>query len=256
MEIAYTVLFFIYGIVLGSFFNVVGLRVPKKESIVKPPSHCPKCKRRLTVVDLIPVFSYLFLRGKCHSCGTKISPIYVMTEFVTGMLFAFSYWYIGFSFELIVAILFVSLLMIIIVSDIAYMLIPDKVLLFFLPLLVVGRILSPLEPWWDSLLGAAVGFGILLFIAIVQTLFPIGLRPRYNPYAFNTIRGICHRHDHRNHHVEGAKTRPQNPITLWPIHRPSRHHRLFLWRRHDPLVLESILKCKNHSGEWFFVLAL
>ena len=168
MEIAYTVLFFIYGIVLGSFFNVVGLRVPKKESIVKPPSHCPKCKRRLTVVDLIPVFSYLFLRGKCHSCGTKISPIYVMTEFVTGMLFAFSYWYIGFSFELIVAILFVSLLMIIIVSDIAYMLIPDKVLLFFLPLLVVGRILSPLEPWWDSLLGAAVGFGILLFIAIVS----------------------------------------------------------------------------------------
>ena len=90
MGIVIGVFFFLYGIVLGSFFNVVGLRVPKKESIVSPPSHCTVCDRKLGVLDLIPVFSYLFLKGKCRGCGSKISPIYPFMEFVTGILFALS----------------------------------------------------------------------------------------------------------------------------------------------------------------------
>lgn len=168
MEIVYASFALLFGLVFGSFFNVVGLRVPKKESIVHPPSHCTSCERRLTPIDLIPVFSYLFLGGKCRTCGSKISPIYMITELVTGLLFAFAVWKIGITVELIVALLFISLLGIIVVSDIAYMLIPDKVLLFFLPLLIIGRIVSPLEPWWDSLLGAVVGFGILFLIALIS----------------------------------------------------------------------------------------
>ena len=147
MEIAYTVFAFIFGLVFGSFYNVVGLRVPKKESIVSPPSHCTNCNRQLTALDLIPVFSYVFLGGKCRSCGVKISPIYMVTELVTGLLFAFAYWQIGWQPELAVALFFISLLVIINVSDIAYMLIPDKILLFFGPLLIIARIFSPLEPW-------------------------------------------------------------------------------------------------------------
>ena len=168
MDIAYTVVFFVFGLVLGSFYNVVGLRVPKKESIVTPPSHCTTCQKRLQPIDLIPVFSYIFLRGKCRQCGAKISPIYMLTEFVTGALFAFSYWKFGFTAELVVALLFISLLVIINVSDIAYMLIPNKILLFFLPLFIVGRVFSPLSPWWDSIVGALVGFGILYLIAVVS----------------------------------------------------------------------------------------
>jgi len=168
MEIAYTIFAFIFGLVFGSFFNVVGLRVPKKESISTPPSHCTNCQRRLTLLDLIPVLSYIFLRGKCRSCGEKISPIYLLTEIVTGILFAFAVWNLGLTIETAVALLFISLLMIIVVSDFAYMLIPDKVLLFFLPFLIIGRILSPLDPWWDSLLGAVIGFGILYLIAVVS----------------------------------------------------------------------------------------
>lgn len=168
MDIVYTVFAFIFGLVFGSFFNVVGLRVPKKESISTPPSHCTNCQRRLTALDLIPVLSYIFLRGKCRTCGAKISPIYLITELVTGILFAFTVWNLGLTIETAVALIFISLLTIIVVSDFAYMLIPDKVLLFFLPFLVVGRILSPLDPWWDSLLGAVVGFGILYLIAIVS----------------------------------------------------------------------------------------
>ena len=168
MDIAYSIVFFIFGIVFGSFYNVVGLRVPKKESIVTPPSHCTSCQNRLKPIDLVPIFSYIFLRGKCRQCGVKISPIYMVTELVTGALFAFSYWKLGLSAELVIALLFISLLVIINVSDIAYMLIPNKILLFFLPLLIIGRIVSPLTPWWDSLLGAVVGFGILYLIAVVS----------------------------------------------------------------------------------------
>ncbi|RKQ18030.1 prepilin peptidase [Ureibacillus endophyticus] len=168
MDIAYAIFALLFGLIFGSFFNVVGLRVPKKESIVTPPSHCTSCQRRLTALDLIPVFSYIFLGGKCRSCGVKISPIYLLTEFVTGILFGFAVWQLGITIETAVALFFISLLMIIVVSDIAYMLIPDKILLFFLPFLVLGRILSPLDNWWDCILGAVVGFGILLLIAVIS----------------------------------------------------------------------------------------
>jgi len=168
MEMAYTVTVFIFGLVFGSFFNVVGLRVPIKESIVRPPSHCTNCQRQLTALDLIPVLSYVWLGGKCRSCGQKISWIYPLMELITGVLFAFAYWKLGFTIEFFVAILLISLLVIIVVSDFAYMLIPDKVLLFFLPLLFIGRVLSPLTPWWDSFLGAVVGFGILYSIAVLS----------------------------------------------------------------------------------------
>jgi leader peptidase (prepilin peptidase) / N-methyltransferase len=168
MNLIWFVLFFIYGIIFGSFFNVVGLRVPKKESIISPPSHCTKCNRRLRLLDLIPIFSYLVLRGKCRGCGQKISPVYPLIELVTGVLFALSFIRLGFSFELIIALLFVSLLVIITVSDLAYMIIPDKVLLPFAIAFLILRWLIPTSPWWDSLLGAVVGFSILYFIAVVS----------------------------------------------------------------------------------------
>lgn len=168
MTIIYIFLFFIYGLVFGSFFNVVGLRVPKGESIVRPPSHCTVCDRNLTFKDLVPVFSYVFLKGKCRGCGTKIHWVYPVMELATGLLFAFSYYQLGFALELVVALLFISLLVIITVSDIAYMLIPDKILLFFLIPLIVLRVFEPLSPWWDSIVGAVVGFGVLFLIAIVS----------------------------------------------------------------------------------------
>lgn len=168
MTIMYTFLFLIYGLVFGSFFNVVGLRVPKGESIVRPPSHCMVCDRNLTIKDLVPVFSYVFLKGKCRGCGTKIHWVYPVMELATGLLFAFAYYQLGFTLELVVALLFISLLVIITVSDIAYMLIPDKILLFFLIPLIVLRVFEPLSPWWDSIVGAVVGFGVLFFIAIVS----------------------------------------------------------------------------------------
>lgn len=168
MALTYTVFFSIFGLVFGSFFNVVGLRVPKNESIAYPPSHCTKCDRRLTALDLVPVFSFLFLKGKCRTCGEKIHWVYPLMEFITAGLFALSFWKFGFTPELIISILFVSLLVIITVSDIAYMLIPDKVLLPMGILLLALRLFIPLDPWWAAIAGALLGFGLLLLIAIVS----------------------------------------------------------------------------------------
>lgn len=164
----YTVIAFIFGLVFGSFFNVVGLRVPKKQSIVHPPSHCTSCERRLTAIDLVPVLSYVLLRGKCRTCKATVSPIYPFMELLTGILFSLAYVHFGITAEFFAALLFISMLVCITVSDIAYMLIPNKILLFFLPLLVVGRIFSPLTPWWDSLLGAVIGFGVLYIVALLS----------------------------------------------------------------------------------------
>lgn len=159
---------FILGSVLGSFYNVVGLRVPQNQSIVRPRSHCTNCSRTLTSIDLVPVFSYIFLRGKCRTCGSKVSAIYPLIELSTGLLFMLAFNQFGFTLETLVAFTFISLLIIIIVSDIAYMLIPDKVLLVFAPILMLERLFIPLDPWWDMLIGAAFGFGLLFVIALVS----------------------------------------------------------------------------------------
>ncbi|OIJ10570.1 prepilin peptidase [Anaerobacillus alkalilacustris] len=157
------------GLVLGSFYNVVGLRVPNGQSIVRPRSHCSKCKRTLSALELIPVISYIFQKGKCKGCGTKISPIYPFIEATTGLLFVYAFHQFGFTSETIVAWVFISLLIIIFVSDIHYMIIPDQVLLFFAPFLLVMRLfLAPLDTWWNPFLGAVIGFTLLLAIAIIS----------------------------------------------------------------------------------------
>ena len=73
MTTLYMITFFIIGLFLGSFYNVVGYRLPKGESIVFPPSHCPNCKHRLSALELIPVLSFFIQRGKCRHCHEKIA---------------------------------------------------------------------------------------------------------------------------------------------------------------------------------------
>jgi len=159
---------FINGLFLGSFYNVVGLRVPAGKSIVYPGSSCPSCGHRLRAWELIPVLSYFIQKGKCRGCQSRISPIYPSVEFLTGVLFATAPLFVGWTGELIVALTLISLFVIIFVSDVAYMIIPDKVLLVFTGIFLLERFFVPLTPWWDSLLGAGVGFGLLLLIAVVS----------------------------------------------------------------------------------------
>lgn len=159
---------FLVGVIFGSFFNVVGLRIPNHESIVRPRSTCPTCRRVLTPSELIPIISYILQKGKCKHCKKKISTIYPIVECITGCLFCITPFFMGWNGETVVAFTLISLFIIIIVSDITYMIIPDKILAFFAVLFVIERGLSPLLPWWNSIAGAVTGFGMLFLIAIIS----------------------------------------------------------------------------------------
>ncbi|MCE7793496.1 A24 family peptidase [Salipaludibacillus sp. CUR1] len=168
MEVLLHVYLFVTGAVLGSFYNVAGLRVPKNLSVIKPPSFCPACQHRLTWIELIPVFSYLFQKGRCRNCSSRISSKYPLFELSTAILFTSAPLIVGWTVELIVALVFISLVVIISVSDLETMLIPDKFLIFFLCLIVPLRIIEPLTPWWDSVAGAAFGFLLFLLLAVLS----------------------------------------------------------------------------------------
>lgn len=130
-------MFFIIGAVMGSFFHVVATRLSNDESIIKPGSHCPKCNHYLKWYENIPIISYLLLGGKCSKCKSKIPLSYIVVEIVTGLLYAACYHSFKFSFDLIVALTFVSTLVTVIVSDIEYMIILDEVLIFSTLLLAI-----------------------------------------------------------------------------------------------------------------------
>ncbi len=91
LQISMYILIFLYGIVIGSFLNVVIVRVPRKESIVKVRSHCENCGYQLKWFDLIPIFSYLVLGGKCRKCKTKISAQHLVLEVLNGILYVFTF---------------------------------------------------------------------------------------------------------------------------------------------------------------------
>lgn len=181
----WTAYFAALGMVFGSFYNVIGLRVPNHESIIRPGSHCPKCGHSLSWNENIPVLSFLILRGRCRSCRAPISPIYPVFEALTGGLFACSFYRFGWSLEFLLAILFISLLVIITVSDLAYMLIPNKVLFPFAAAIAAVRLFHPASPWWSAWLGAVFGFCLLYLIAFftkgamgggdIKLFFVIGL---------------------------------------------------------------------------------
>ena len=166
MDVYWIISFFVLGILFGSFFNVVGLRFPKKLPFHNDRSFCPSCKSQLNWYELIPILSYIMQRGKCRDCRTTISFMYPFIEAATGCLFMFSYIKIGLELELLTALLLVSMLMILFVTDVMYMLIPNKILLFFLPLFVIMRMISPLDPWYDAIFGAVSGFSFIALIIL------------------------------------------------------------------------------------------
>lgn len=137
MEVYYAVVFFIFGIVFGSFYNVVGYRLPLHQSLISPPSHCTNCGHTLKAYELIPIFSWLFLGRKCLKCKQKISWFYPVFELSTGILFLVSYLIFGFSFKLLLVLTIISLLLIIIISDYQTLTIPDEIIIFGLAILSI-----------------------------------------------------------------------------------------------------------------------
>jgi len=189
---------FIGGLLIGSFLNVCIYRIPRDQSIVFPASHCAVCARDLRFWELIPVISYLFLRGHCRTCGARISPRYPLVEVLTGLVFLLLYSKYGLSIDFWAAIFLMSVLLVVFFVDYDHMIIPDKLVVAALlgaVLLVVYNCFWPVSiygdrNWWNPLLGALLGSGLLLLVALVgaflfkteamgggdiKILFPIGL---------------------------------------------------------------------------------
>ena len=154
---------FIVGLFFGSFYNVVATRLPKNESIIKPGSHCENCKHRLTWYELIPVFSYIFLKGKCKKCKIKLSIQYPLVEILTGLLFMVSYLIFGVSYDTLISIVLVSLVILIFISDIKYYVILDEALIVAGVLLLV---LLYLKGGFELLLTNTL-YGVCLFIIML-----------------------------------------------------------------------------------------
>ncbi len=161
----YSIIVFIFGAVTGSFLNVCICRMPRDESVVSPPSHCPTCMYRIRWYDNIPLASYLLLRGRCRGCGIRIPIRYPLVELGNGLLALALFLRYGPSPTFAALFLFCSALLVITCIDLEYRVIPDKI---SLPGIVIGFVLSFFLPWpgWlNSLLGILAGGGSLLLVA-------------------------------------------------------------------------------------------
>ncbi|WP_281887212.1 A24 family peptidase [Paenibacillus sp. YYML68] len=155
----------LFGLLIGSFLNVLALRLPTGDSFIYPPSHCVYCKHRLGALDLVPVLSYVVLGGKCRYCRTPISWIYPFGELMTAVLFALMAWQLGPTPELLVGLFLAAVLSAITVTDLKYMLIPDKIIAFALLLGLILRAFIHTQPFWYYVVSAFAGGALLYAIA-------------------------------------------------------------------------------------------
>ncbi|WP_333870589.1 prepilin peptidase [Desulforamulus putei] len=166
--LAIWILLFITGAAIGSFLNVCIYRLPAKQSIVSPPSHCHRCNHRLGFWELIPIFSYLFLQGRCKSCRVKISTRYLMVELITGIAFVIFVMVFGFNLQSLSYILLFCALLTASLIDFDHRIIPDEINLF---LILTGLLLQGLQSFdalVSGIIGGLMGGGLLLVIAVLS----------------------------------------------------------------------------------------
>lgn len=172
MEAFLIFLFFLLGLEIGSFLNVCIDRLPREESIVKPPSHCEACGHRLAAKDLIPLFSYLWLRGRCRYCRASIPGKLFYVELVSGVIYAFLYWKYGLTPELGAMMFYAALFTIIFMVDLEKNVILNKVVYPAMAIAVILAVLGiqPELPQWpvEGIANIAMGGGVgFLFFFVV-----------------------------------------------------------------------------------------
>lgn len=168
------VLFFLLGTIVGSFINVVADRVPSGKSIVSPPSHCPECQDKLLSRDMVPVFSYLWLKGRCRYCGAAIPVRVFWIELGMGVLFAFLYWHYGLVWELAIAAFYCCLFVALAVTDLEHSILPNRIVYPGMVVALLLAIVAQMVPAVTTLgiksaaIGGGIGFGFLLIVALIS----------------------------------------------------------------------------------------
>lgn len=158
---------FLLGLLLGSFANVVIYRLPAGQSVVTPRSRCPSCKKAIPWYLNIPVLAWVFLRGRCQQCGTRISFRYPLVELIMGCLFAGLFLKVGMSWLLLEYLIFGFGLVVVSFIDFDHMILPDVFTLSGIVLGVVGALLNPERTVSSSLLGVLMGGGFLWAVAYI-----------------------------------------------------------------------------------------
>ena len=164
MNIWAAVLLGLLGLVVGSFLNVCIYRLPRRESVNWPGSHCTSCNRSLSWYENVPVVSWVVLRGRCRTCGERISVIYPIVELITGALFVAGYAIYGWTPLLAARLAFACAMVVLFAIDLRHHLLPNVITV---PGIVVGFVLSLVLPpgWKASLIGLIAGGGVLFAIA-------------------------------------------------------------------------------------------
>ena len=152
------------GLAVGSFLNVCIYRLPRRESLAFPASHCTACGRSLRWYENVPVLAYVILRGRCRTCGARISPVYPLIELAAGALAVLWYGQFGLSILFASRLLFAFALLVLFVIDLQHRILPDVITL---PGVLVGFAFSLFGPpgWLDSLIGLLAGGGFLYLLA-------------------------------------------------------------------------------------------
>ena len=167
----------VYGLVIGSFLNVVIWRVPRHESIVRPPSHCPKCDVKIANRDNIPVVSWVLLRGRCRNCDTEISVRYPLIELLTGVLFAAVGARFSDSWALPAYLVLTAALIALSFIDLEHYILPNRILYptdVAMVVLLAGA--SALEHDWGAYGRAAIaGVAAFAFFYVIHFISPRGM---------------------------------------------------------------------------------
>jgi leader peptidase (prepilin peptidase) / N-methyltransferase len=170
MSVALAAIAFVPGLAIGSFLNVVAARVPLRRSVVHPGSACMSCGTAIWWYDNLPILSYLFLRGRCRSCGETIPWKYPLVEFLTALLIGASVLAFGFSAEAAVASFFCAALVAISVVDLELRIIPNRIVLPAAAVVLAAQTLLFLSPEW-----ALAAFGASLFLLLAALAYPAGM---------------------------------------------------------------------------------
>lgn len=163
-----TVIAILLGLCVGSFLNVVIHRLPRRESVVHGRSHCPACGRVLAWYDLVPVASYLALRGRCRYCRAPISPRYPLVELLTGAVFAALFYRFGPTPVLVKYLFLGAVLIAAAFIDLEHYLIPNRLVLAGLAGAAILGFAARDVGLWSALAGGAAGAGFLALVAVIS----------------------------------------------------------------------------------------
>ena len=158
------------GLAVGSFLNVLAARVPLRRSVIKPRSACMRCGGELAWYDNIPLVSYALLKGRCRSCGVRISLLYPAVELATALLICACAWKFGFTGEAALAGFFCAVLVVVTATDLTHRIIPNRIIVPATVLVLVAH--TALDPRPEWALGA-LGASFFLFAAAVA--YPAGM---------------------------------------------------------------------------------